>query len=423
MQADDRNIQWQRRVNEPGQAKAGHGQWRDLLQRYASEVAGIVGPDDSRIERAFGDVDRAEFLDGFYVVRGGRWAWVAADARPLPRHAAELIYSNQALATTLAPDGLPTSSSSMPALMMRMLKHLGVAEGMRVLEIGTGTGYNAALLARLAGEGGLVVTVEINAGLVAKAQPRVTAATAPPGFATVELACGDGGSGWPAGAPYDRIIATAGCGSVPDSWWDQLDGGGLVLMPFAHGASFPLVALRPAVIRGEWTGSYVGHANFMVATGEHLSRSVDATVRRSADQHVQVEELQVRPQQVEDLTFHACLELGDAEPVRLAGGSLGTRLVAGVGLRNDCTGGVTVLVGARLYSSDDEVGLGRFRAAIERWTEHGCPGLSRYRMRVLADGGQPPPLPAGTVHRWLVSRPGARQIVDLLEKADNDERN
>ena len=75
-------------------------------------------------------------------------------------------YQDEAFVIKTGPDGLPLSSSSQPAIMAIMLEQLGLAPGQRVLEIGTGTGYNAALMAHLVGERGTVVTMDIDADLV-----------------------------------------------------------------------------------------------------------------------------------------------------------------------------------------------------------------------------------------------------------------
>ncbi len=76
------------------------------------------------------------------------------------------MYQNQALTTQVDARGLPTSSSSQPAVMALMLSYLDVKPGMRILEIGTGTGYNAALLVRLTGDPRLVTTLEIDSTLI-----------------------------------------------------------------------------------------------------------------------------------------------------------------------------------------------------------------------------------------------------------------
>src|SRR5579883_3067513 len=96
------------------------------------------------------------------------------------------MYQNQALTTQVDARGLPTRSSSQPAVMALMLSYLDVKPGMRILEIGTGTGYNAALLARLTGDPRLVTTLEIDSTLIEQAQPRIEAVV---GTGMIVLVC------------------------------------------------------------------------------------------------------------------------------------------------------------------------------------------------------------------------------------------
>ncbi|MGH3289619.1 MAG: protein-L-isoaspartate O-methyltransferase family protein, partial [Streptosporangiaceae bacterium] len=117
-----------------------------------------------------------------------------------------LVYADDALVIKYDADGVPVSSSSQPAMMAIMAEQLDLAPGHRVLEIGTGSGYNAGVLAHIVGPGGSVVTVDIDPDLVAQAQEGLRAA----GYPTVRVGCADGGFGDPGGAPFDRIIVTAG---------------------------------------------------------------------------------------------------------------------------------------------------------------------------------------------------------------------
>jgi protein-L-isoaspartate(D-aspartate) O-methyltransferase len=94
----------------------------------------------------------------------------------------------------------------------------------RILEIGTGSGYQTALLAQFAGE---VFTVERIADLSKKAQARLTAL----GFHNITYRVGDGSAGWPDHAPYDKIMVTAAAARVPPELQDQLKPGGQMLIP------------------------------------------------------------------------------------------------------------------------------------------------------------------------------------------------
>ena len=116
--------------------------------------------------------------------------------------------------------------------MAAMLENLAVGSGVRVLEIGTGTGYNAALLAQLRAR---VVTVDVDPQVAAAAGERLG------DWPGVEVATGDGMEGWTAGAPYDRIIVTATPPYIPAAWRDQLREGGLLEVPMLLGHDHAVV--------------------------------------------------------------------------------------------------------------------------------------------------------------------------------------
>lgn len=112
-------------------------------------------------------------------------------------------------------DGIwPVSSSSAPWLMARMIEALRLEPGMRVLEIGAGTGYNAACLAALGAE---VVSVEIDPGVADEARAALRTA----GYPGVEVVTGDGELGVPDRAPFDRVVASAAAHTVPYAWVEQ----------------------------------------------------------------------------------------------------------------------------------------------------------------------------------------------------------
>ncbi len=148
-------------------------------------------------------------------------------------------YRDRPIVTRRA-DGVPTSSSSQPAIMATMLEQLDVQPGDRVLEIGAGTGYNAALLAFLAGEGGGVTTIDIDPETVETARAHLNAA----GYERVHVVSGDGGFGYADDAPYDRTIVTAGCWQIPPPWIEQLVEDGLVVLPLRINGAQAVFALR-----------------------------------------------------------------------------------------------------------------------------------------------------------------------------------
>jgi len=113
---------------------------------------------------------------------------------------------------------------SQPYIVAVMTAAARLRPGDRVLEIGTGSGYGAAVLSKIAGE---VYTVERIQGLADSARDRLAAL----GYGNVHVRCGDGTLGWAEHAPYDAIIVTAGGPTVPRALLDQLKPGGRLVMP------------------------------------------------------------------------------------------------------------------------------------------------------------------------------------------------
>ncbi|MGH3842067.1 MAG: methyltransferase domain-containing protein [Pseudonocardiaceae bacterium] len=165
-----------------------------------------------------------------------------------------------------------TSSASMPAVVADMLARLDVQPGMRVLEIGTGTGYNAALLAQRLGAGN-ITTIEIDPVLATHAREALTSA----GYGEVIVVTGDGAHGHPPGAPYDRIISTANVTQVPHPWVAQTRAGGRVLTPW--GTPYYIGGLLSLTVTedGVATGGLVSKTSFMGLRDQRIPR---VSVRR-----------------------------------------------------------------------------------------------------------------------------------------------
>jgi protein-L-isoaspartate(D-aspartate) O-methyltransferase len=178
----------------------------DLNARLIQTLLADGSLKSPRVEGAFRSVLRHHFLPG----------------TPL-----EEVYSARAVVTRRGPDGAPTSSSSDPRIMARMLEQLDVRPGHGVLEIGAATGYNAALLSHLSGEAGAVTTVDIDPTLTATAVENLRRA----GVHGVEVVTGDGWAGVPSNAPFDRIEATVGVWDLSPAWTDQLRPGGVLEVP------------------------------------------------------------------------------------------------------------------------------------------------------------------------------------------------
>jgi methyltransferase of ATP-grasp peptide maturase system len=162
-----------------------------------------------------------------------------------------------------------TSSASQPDVVALMLAVLEAQPGMRVLEIGTGTGYNAALLAHRLGTSN-VTSIEIDPEIADHARAALTTAGCP-----VTVITGNGAHGYPPGAPYDRIIATAAVQQVPYPWVAQTRPGGIILTPW--GTPYHNGALASFTVNGDGTadGRIVGNVAFMQLRDQRFRATID----------------------------------------------------------------------------------------------------------------------------------------------------
>ncbi len=131
---------------------------------------------------------------------------------------------------------------SQPWIVARMLELAELFEGARVLEVGTGTGYQTALIAWLVGPGGHVYSIERLEGLARSASARLESL----GVDNATLRVGDGSVGWQEFAPYARVLAAAAAPHVPEALLDQLAEGGVLVVPVGGAQSQRLEVWRRA---------------------------------------------------------------------------------------------------------------------------------------------------------------------------------
>ncbi|MFF8915920.1 methyltransferase domain-containing protein [Streptomyces sp. NPDC015032] len=177
----------------------------------------------------------------------------------------EKVYSDVPL-TTQWDDGAqagpdkgrsPTSSSSMPKMVFSMLRELDVKRGDRVLEIGTGTGWNAALLSHRLGSGN-VVTIEVDPAVADEARRRFTAS----GLTPLSVV-GDGAKGYAEGGPYDRVIATCSIAALPYAWVEQSRPGAIIVAPWGPPYGGQGIARLTVGSDGSAQGPFVMSSAFM----------------------------------------------------------------------------------------------------------------------------------------------------------------
>ncbi|MFC5667399.1 methyltransferase domain-containing protein [Kitasatospora misakiensis] len=205
-------------------------------------------------------------------------------------------------------DPVPTSSLSDPGIVFRMLDMLDLRDGMRVLEIGTGPGWNAALLSHRLGSD-LVTSIEVDPDVTARARTTLHDL----GLSPV-VVCGDGSRGWGPGSPYDRVIATCAVRSVPPDLVAQTAPGGLVLLPWdSPWVGWGLLLLTVGK-DGSASGWFSPHSAFMLnrkhRSGVRLYRDVVRDEHVPDESHTDLPAFEIAEDRG-DLAFTIGMRLGD----------------------------------------------------------------------------------------------------------------
>ncbi|MFE2294263.1 methyltransferase domain-containing protein [Streptomyces sp. NPDC059452] len=289
-----------------------------------------------------------------------------------------------------APGAVATSSSSMPSVVFPMLEDLDVRPGDRVLEVGTGTGWTAALMAHRLGVAN-VVTVEVDGAVADRARVALRDFGLP-----VKVVSGDGLKGYPEGGPYDRIIATCGVRGIPGAWLRQIRPGGIIVAPWGTRYGYGDAVARLVVSDDglSATGPFARPVEFMKARSQRFTPQEHATyvdhpsaiVSKEKEETVITENEflgeRFSPQRfVLGLRLRACTH---AVAERAEGGrafwlySLTDRSWACAAFRGGAVATVWQSGHRRLW---DEA-----RAAYAWWVDQGRPGYERLGLTVDAGG-------------------------------------
>lgn len=328
------------------------------------------------------------------------------------------VYTDRAFVTKVV-DGMGVSSSSQPAIMAVMLEQLRVEPGQNVLEIGAGTGYNAALLSHLVGENGRVTTIDIDPETAEGAWDHLRSA----GCDGVTVLAADGRLGYPEGALYDRIIATASCWRIPQTWVEQLAEGGILALPLRLNGAQLIVGLRKE--KDELVSERVAMGGFMPLRGVHgprLTHMELSNMRVSADMKLKASTERSLARVLQDgrPVKVAYPRARDATNTPLYYLALQGRPVLVVLRSPESWGDVPfALVGSptsaialpwrrperglvKLYGDDEALDF--LRDALERWRAEGRPDQRDLRARVRPSSARIDPLPRPVNGRYRFRR-------------------
>ena len=206
----------------------------ELRERMIERQIAARGIHDPAVLEAFRQVPREEFVASGY----GRQVY---GDHPLPIEAGQTI--------------------SQPYIVALMIDAAGIRPGEKVLEVGAGSGYAAAVIGRIAGE---VIAIERHGELARIASERMERL----GYGNVKIVEGDGTRGWPEGAPYDAILAAASGSHVPQPLIDQLAPGGRLVMPVGSQAWSQKLVKLTKLENGEVERMSLGEVRFVPLIGE-----------------------------------------------------------------------------------------------------------------------------------------------------------
>jgi protein-L-isoaspartate(D-aspartate) O-methyltransferase len=362
---------------------------------------------DGAVLAAFASVPRHRYVERF-------WAPPPGSARDLSQLREWVVGRDpEALTLAYAPDIAlvtggsltdlrATTSLSAPFLIAHMLVELELRPGLRVLEIGAGSGYHAALMAAVVGDPALVTSVDIDTALVVTTRDRLAAE----GLGSLTVRCADGAEGYARGAPWDRIVATVGCADIAPAWIEQLAPDGLLLVPLVHGPAHPRVRLRRVGDGDGLEGRIIGASGFVSIQGRQAGGSPWPEARRP-DRSAAVTRTRLGPDLTAALTAEGPEGAG-------APGAWGLSFYLSLRAR-DVGLGVSLVEGADraaldqhdlVRTGDADHLAGRLLEFAQDWMALGAPALDRYTTSfVPRRGGQPaidhaaPPQGPWTIHR------------------------
>ncbi len=281
-----------------------------------------------------------------------------------------------------------TSSASQPNVVALMLDALAAEPGMTVCEIGTGTGYNAALLAHRLGAGN-VTSIEIDTDIADHARAALARAGYP-----VPVITADGAQGYPPRAPYDRIVSTAAVQRVPYPWVAQTRPGGTILTPWHTAYHDGALVSFTVADDGTAEGHIVGNVAFMFLRDQRIHASVDD--EECDDASARKSHTDVAPHDVAG-DYDASLAIG----MKVPGCSV---IIAADGTHPDTTGTLWFVdpdtdSWANLRYQPDTATYPIHQAgprnlwdeietAYHWWRDTGRPGPHRWRITLTPDGGQ-----------------------------------
>lgn len=336
-------------------------------------------------------VPRRLFVPEVVWADQGPGPWARIDAKSDPAAWEEAVARDQPLVTQFDDgaaegDGSASSSASMPSIVIEFLEQLDPHDHHRVLEIGTGTGWTAALLSHRVGAEN-VTSVEVDAAVAERAAAALTAA----GYAP-RVVVGDGADGWPDGAPYDRVHATCAVSRIPRAWIEQTRPGGVIVCPYSPGFGYGQILRLDVLPDGVATGRFTGSADYMLLRSQRPAGGPARRWTQETPTTVTAAETLLDPRAIRHAPVSADLVIATLVPgvvSRYYADDEGATLwILDAGGPGGAWASVDYEPGRRGFRTEqagdrrlwDEV-----EAAYARWLSWGRPDITRFGMTVTAE--------------------------------------
>ncbi len=360
---------------------------RDLVN-YLKERGFLVS---DLIENAFLKVKRHYFTPQIwdFSEQGRRIRYKLSYELP-DKALLEKIYKDTSL-NLMVEDGKVIATSSQPSVMVVMMEGVGLEEGHRVMEVGTGSGYNIGVMSEVVGNSGIAVSLEVNPKVYNFARENLKRA----GINSVHLWLGDGVFGLERYAPYDGIVVTASSPVISRNWIAQMRVGGKLVFPLVVRGLEILVFMEKKdneVLEGD--ARYYVRFLFFKGPGSVLGRNsarvsvlpLETVLKTSAVRDGELESIinTLTIKERHDLFLYLALMEKHATSFATEVGEFEW----GYGIWKDGVdkSGFVFVFGERVYIWGDRHARLRFLRLLEKWEELGKPGIGDYRIKVFPKG-------------------------------------
>ncbi|MDQ8180167.1 protein-L-isoaspartate O-methyltransferase [Pelagicoccus sp. SDUM812005] len=372
---------------------------------FASERFFERGRIPKAIRRAFLKTPRHRFAPRFYSSQSRQWVDLAE--APIRDHIPEL-YSDHPLCIYRDENGRSLSTVSQPSLVLYMLDLLELEEGHSVIELGGGSGWNAALMARLVGPSGKVKSIEIIESLVHNAQQSL----AQLGLSQVDFSAGDASLGTDRSEQFDRGVFTASAWELPACFFEQIKDQGLLLFVLKAQPNYDLLCLLKKSGKGVFESQLHFHCSFVPVTGssklpEHQALQIsDVGLPHAAE--LSWDDIKIPGTAIPAFIEFAKLVFDCQQTYLLPSQELDFDEEFW-GIHNPDQNSLILFNEDRLQAYGDEACLVLLRRAAKRWQKAGSPETEDLKLSFHASSSELSP----SNDQWLVQRGSATLLWSL----------